>query len=94
MLRHNVGFQPFTGNFDDLWVEERQTQKQPICENRTEEFTSFGTLEEWWQTLKPNEKLCVDCAGPNSSWLISKLGILLCLNCVGFHRGIKIVTIV
>lgn len=41
------------------------------------------------QKLEGN-KFCFECSSPNTQWASSNLGIFICLDCAGIHRGLGV----
>ena len=50
------------------------------------------TAEEIFKELKkiPENQFCFDCKSFDSEWSSVNLGIFLCLNCAGIHRGLGV----
>ncbi|XP_056641814.1 arf-GAP with coiled-coil, ANK repeat and PH domain-containing protein 2 [Diorhabda sublineata] len=69
---------PYTNNISGKY------QRQGDNNNRTKK-------RMWEQLLKiPGNNVCCDCRSPNPRWASINLGITLCIECSGIHRGLGV----
>lgn len=80
--------------------EVRHLSNQPMFLDKDTEIINYEGMVETATKAKDklvneeiarmiNENICADCKNPFPEWFSINLGVLLCITCSGFHRGLS-----